>query len=89
MWTAHFFQAVAFESTSHIGVHKLMWKAEKLGPGVHIIASSALRIELTEELGILTGIPHAQQLKTMREAVQLKRGEMPSMLNEFLVLIQV
>ena len=90
VWTAEFFKAVDSERHSHLNLSKLVWQATRLAPGAVIMASRALRFELVEELGVLKGVNHDEQLQTLRDSIQKRRTDPPvSILNEFMVLLQV
>mmetsp|Transcript_43729 Transcript_43729/g.93035 ORF Transcript_43729/g.93035 Transcript_43729/m.93035 type:complete len:204 (+) Transcript_43729:252-863(+) len=47
----------------------------------------ALRIELVDDLGVLTGKPASQHLKLLRDSAYLGRNSEPSMLSEFSLLV--
>lgn len=66
VWTAKFFAEVQAELVSPTGLDKLVWAATKIGPGVLVMASRALRSELVDDLGVLIGQPASQHVKLLR-----------------------
>ena len=89
VWSSAFFKQVQADMVSTVGIGGFVWSVSgRLGNGVLLMASRALRIELTDVHGILTGQPESHHIQLLRAAAYDGRGAEPSTVNEFLARAQ-